>query len=140
MNAHMNAQLNTDRNGKWKELRTLLQIVALPVTGQMRLVSNDCCRLELLARKLRSWRRELPAELAATLTPEQEDVLAQLERQLARTCREPVSPRWTERAMRRSAGVREARRLARAALLRFGWWLELPAHDLLQRSGLVTCV
>jgi hypothetical protein len=79
---------------------------------------------------LGAWRDELSPELAATLTTEQKGVLAQLEQQLANACRESVSNRWTERAMRQSDGVRQARWLARAALVRFGWCLELPAQDI----------
>jgi len=74
----------TDR--EWEDLRKLLHLVALPVTGHVRLVGQDCCRLELLARALSNWQLKLPAELQARLTPHQVQILAQLERQLARTC------------------------------------------------------
>lgn len=116
-------------DAKWEQLRNLLQLVALPVTGQLRFLADDCCRMEYLARALRAWRRELPVELAATLNPGQEHVLAQLERQLVNACRERTSPLWTDRAMRQSEGCRQARRLAREALLKFGWFLEVPPRE-----------
>lgn len=116
-------------NAIWEELRNLLLTVALPVTGQMHVLEDDCCRLQLLAGALSAWRRDLPIELAATLTPPQERVLVQLEHHLAQACRRSPSPLWSEMTMRQSARWRQARRLAREALLSFGWLLELPAPE-----------
>ena len=118
-------------DAKWEQLRNLLQLVALPVTGQVHFLADDCCRMEFLARALRAWRRELPVELATTLNLNQERVLAQLERHLADACRERTSPFWTDRAMRQSQGCRQARRMAREALLKFGWVLEVPPQEAL---------
>ena len=49
-----------------EQLCALLQLLALPVTGQVRLVPGDCGRVEQLASTLHRWRQGLPAELAAT--------------------------------------------------------------------------
>lgn len=113
----------------WKELRYLLQTAALPVTGQMRVLADDCSRLQLLAGALSDWRRELPADLAAVLTPDQDRALQRLEEHLAHACRNPDSSPWNEINVRQSERWRHARRLARAALLSFGWRLELPAPE-----------
>lgn len=117
---------------EWGELRSLLQIIALPVAGQVYLLPDDCCRLEVLTNALATWCQQLPARLKAMLTSEQERVLAQLEQQLVHTCSESAAPMWTDLAMYQSEGLRQSRWLARVALIRFGWLLELPDREFSQ--------
>ena len=122
-----------------EQLRHLLQLIALPVTGQVRLVADDCCRLELLARGLSAWRRGLRARPAVTLTTDQERILAQLDHHLAQVCLEPSSPLWRDLVMRQSEGWRQARCLARQALVHFGWLLEVPPLESAREFSAFVC-
>lgn len=109
-----------------QELKSVLQMLGLPVSGQVWLVEDDCTRIAVLTGAFTAASYAAHAEAGEVLTPEQVKLLADLDRLLAEVCRRSSARPCSELALRRSADWRQVRYLARLALLRFGWTLELP--------------
>lgn len=112
-----------------QQLKYALQMLALPVTGQVRLIADDCTRVELLAAAFNASYRAVRAEPEAPLTLEQTAAMARIDRRLRQISRE--SP-WTicrEAALRKSAEWRSVKQLAREALVSFHWPLEVPPPE-----------
>lgn len=114
-----------------QELKTVLQTLGLPVTGQVRLLEDDCTRIAILAKAFASARRAVQAEAGDGLTIEQVALLAELDRRLDEVCRQACVPLSSELALRQSADWQQVRGTAREALRRFGWTQELPPHEVL---------
>ena len=110
--------MNTQSN----ELRAVLQALALPVTGQLRLYPNEACKV---SRLIQEFEQSEPLFVAAAdcLTVAQKEVLASLRRDLMRVC---LDHTCTDVALRRSDVWRRVRLLARSALVAFNWPLALP--------------
>lgn len=110
-----------------QELKSVLQTLGLPVTGQVRLVEDDYTRIAILTDAFSAAHHAVRAEAGDDLAPEQVRLLADLDRLLVEVHRQSPTPRLcSELALRQSADWRQVRYLARATLLRFGWPLELP--------------
>ncbi|MCA9899122.1 MAG: hypothetical protein H6654_03030 [Ardenticatenaceae bacterium] len=109
-------------NTQQSELRAVLQALALPVSGQLRLYPNDACKV---SRLIQEFEQSEPRFVAGTdcLTNAQKEVLASLHRDLLRVC---LDHTCTDVALRRSDVWRRVRLLARSALLAFNWPLALP--------------
>jgi hypothetical protein len=103
------------------ELKWILQTLSLPVSGQIHLIEDDCSRIERLAGAFAAAHGAVHSNTSGALTPRQASVLAQLDRRLAGVRQQ--SNDW-----------REVRRMAREALLRFYWTLDLPPRDLSESS------
>ena len=118
-------------NRSVQELKYSLQTLALPVTAQLRLHQEHDCRVAELAHAFRHWRQTAGKELKERLTAEQAQVLARLDGELLALSDCPEEPEWSDLALRRCVGWRRIRCLAREALIRFNWPLDLPpmAHD-----------
>jgi hypothetical protein len=116
------------------ELKWILQTLSLPVSGQIHLIEDDCSRIERLAGAFAAAHGAVHSNTSGALTPRQASVLAQLDRRLAGVRQQSNSPLCTELAMRQSDDWREVRRMAREALLRFYWTLDLPPRDLSESS------
>lgn len=110
--------MNTQQN----QLQSVLQALALPVTGQLRLYPNDACKVSRLIQEFEQFEPVFVAE-AVCLTEAQKEVLASLRRDLMRVC---LDHACTDVALRRSEVWRRVRLLARAALLAFNWPLVFP--------------
>jgi hypothetical protein len=116
------------------ELKWILQTLSLPVSGQIHLIEDDCSRIERLASAFAAVHGAVHSNTSGALTPGQASVLAQLDRRLAEVGQQSDLALRTELAMRQSDDWREVRRMAREALLRFHWTLELPPRDLSEGS------
>lgn len=108
------------------ELKNVLQLLALPVTGQVRLVRDDCTRVDQLARAFAHAHDAVRAGGDLPLTRERAGALAQLDDQLARLSGPAAQDICSELALRRSMEWRQVRTLARESLVRFDWPLEVP--------------
>ena len=112
-----------------QQLKYALQMLALPVTGQVHLIADDCTRVELLAEAFSASYHAVCAEPEAPLTPEQTVAIARLDSQLRQLSRELPWTICREAAMRKSAEWRSVRQLAREALVTFHWPLEVPSPE-----------
>lgn len=104
------------------QLQAVLQALALPVTGQLRLYPNEACKVSRLIQEFEQSEPLFVAEVVY-LTEAQEAVLASLRRDLMRVC---LDHTCTDVALRRSDVWRQVRLLARSALVAFNWPLTLP--------------
>ena len=113
--------MNTQQN----ELRSVLQALALPVTGQLRLYPNEACKVSRLIQEFEQFEPLFVTEAAGGLTEAQVAMLASLRQELMRVCFEHTC---TDVVLRRSEVWRRVRQLARSALLAFNWPMVLPAQ------------
>ena len=120
-------------NDDLQQLKAVLQLLALPVIGQVRLVEDDCA-VEDLAEAFDATHHAVRTQLGGELMPEQVRTLARLDEQLARLRRESSPPLCSELAMRQSGDWRQVRRMAREALVRFSWTLEVPPAEVLSQN------
>jgi hypothetical protein len=104
-----------------QELECALQILAMPVTFQMRLDVGGACRVGALRRRYDVALRKLDA-----VTRRQAGVLSELDKALALI--RPF-PECSDSALRMNESWRRVRGLARVALLAFGWRLRLPPRE-----------
>jgi hypothetical protein len=109
-------------NDDLQQLRHVLQALALPVIGQVRLVPDDCRRIGALIGAINAAYPPVCAEIDAPITAAQGDALARLEAQLARVCGEATSPLRSELALRQSP--RMAAGTADGAGSAVGLWLD----------------
>ncbi len=109
-----------------QQLQYALQTLALPVTAQLRLHPCDGCRVEELALAFDRWQERVRWELSGSLSREQVEVLNRLDRKLLTLSGSRQKPAWTDAALRRSAEWRQVREVAREALAKFNWSLEIP--------------
>ena len=116
----------------FQDLKYVLQTLGLPVIGQVRLVEEDCSRIDVLSGAFASAHRAVQVEAGEALTAEQIALLAQLDQRLARVQQQTQAPLCSELAMRQSADWRQVRNMAREALVRFHWTLELPPEEVLE--------
>lgn len=114
-----------------QQLRMALQMLALPVLGQVRLVDDDRTRTMVLAEAFSAAHQAVPWHVGKQLIPEQTRVLVQLDDHLARLHGESSVPVCSELAMRSSSDWRQVRSLAREALVHFRWTLDVPPQALL---------
>lgn len=110
-------------NYQQDQLRAVLQALALPVTGQLRLYPYEACKVSRLIQEFEQFEPVFVAEAAESLTEAQKAVLASLHHDLMRVC---LDHTCTDVALRRSEVWRRVRWLARSALLAFNWPLVLP--------------
>jgi hypothetical protein len=115
--------MNTQQN----QLKSVLQALALPVTGQLRLYPNDECKVERLIQEFDQFEPLLLAEWAGCLTTAQIDLITLLRRGLMHVCGE-AGHNCTDVTLRRSKAWRKVRLLARSALLGFNWPLVAPTQ------------
>ncbi len=113
-------------NQQQNQLRTVLQALALPVTGQLRLYPYEACTVNRLIEEFEDLKPLFVAEFGDGLTESQVAVLNLLHQDLLRVCLEHIC---SDVALRRSGMWRRVRLLARSALLAFGWPLVLPPQD-----------
>jgi hypothetical protein len=109
-----------------QQLQYALQTLALPVTAQLRLHPCDGCRVGELALAFDRWQEKVRHELNESLTREQVEILNRLDRKLLMLSGSPRKPVWSDVALRQSPEWRQVRALAREALARFAWPLEMP--------------
>jgi hypothetical protein len=112
-----------------QELKVVLQTLGLPVSGQVRLMADDCTRVAILSGAFASASRTVRGEAGSSLTAQQRLLLAELDRRLEALCQQSCAPLGSELDLRQSASWRRVRRTAREALCQFGWTLEIPARD-----------
>ena len=75
-------------NDDLQQLKVVLQLLALPVTGQVRLVGDGCPGVEILATAFDAPYNAVQRKGASELMPEQVRTLARLDDQLSRLDRE----------------------------------------------------
>lgn len=109
-------------------MKHILQMLALPVIGQVRLIADDYRRVALLSAEFNACHQALCADVGHRLTPQQANALTRLDNRLLQLCRQSPAPLCSEVSLRKSPEWREVRMTARAALVRFGWRLEVPAR------------
>lgn len=114
-------------NMQQNQLRAVLQALALPVTGQLRLYPDEACKVSRLIQEFEQSEPPFLAEWNDCLTEVQRAVLASLRQDLMRVCHE-ADHACTDVALRRSEVWRSVRQLARSALLAFNWPLAVPTH------------
>ena len=107
-------------NSQQNQLQSVLQALALPVTGQLRLYPNEACKVSRLIQEYEQFEPLFLADWAGCLTEAQEAVLASLRRDLMSVCG-AEDHACTDVALRRSIAWRRVRLLARSALLTFDW-------------------
>lgn len=117
-----------------QQLKAVLQILALPVLGQVRLVEDDCDRVDLLAAAFNTAHLSLRDGGDLPFTREQVAALTRLDDQLARLRDESSSPLCSELALRTSHDWRQIRLAARVALARFNWKIAIPSEPLLEKE------
>ncbi|HRQ41674.1 MAG TPA: hypothetical protein PLD25_27450 [Chloroflexota bacterium] len=113
-------------NRSVQQLQYALQTLALPVTAQLRLHPCDGCRVEELALAFDRWQSKARGELKESLTGEQAEALNRLDRKLLMLSGSRFKPTWTDAALRQSLEWRQVREMAREALAKFGWPLDVP--------------
>lgn len=87
-------------NDDLQQMKVILQLLALPVIGQVRLVDDDCTRVEILAEAFDATHHAVRTQLDGELMAEQARTLAELDDQLARLRRESSPQLCSELAMR----------------------------------------
>lgn len=107
-------------NNQQNQLQSVLQALALPVTGQLRLYPHVECKMNQLIQDYEQLEPLFLAEWDGYLTLEQEIALASLRHDLIAAYAE-ADHVCTEVGLRRSAAWRRVRSLARTALLTFDW-------------------
>lgn len=112
-------------------LQTTLCLLALPVTGQVRLVADDRARVAILTGAFCATHRAIHSVPNARLTAEQALALARLDHHLAHVQQTACLPQVNDLALRTSREWRQVRLMARQALVRFRWTLDLPPPLLL---------
>lgn len=118
------------REDDLQQLRAVLQVLALPVIGQIRLVEADCARAKLLAAAFDATHHAVHSQVGRELLPGQARALARLGHQLADLDGEYLAPICSELAMRKSSDWQKVRSLARQALVHFRWTLDVPQQAL----------
>lgn len=113
-------------NRSVQQLQYSLQTLALPVTAQLRLHPCDGCRVEELALAFDRWQQKARQELSDCLSMEQVEVLNRLDRKLLTLSGSRQKPVWSETALRQSSDWRQVRDMAREALTKFNWPLDVP--------------
>ncbi len=113
-------------NRSVQQLQYALQTLALPVTAQLRLHARDGCRVEELALAFDRWQAKARGEMQEDLTGEQVEVLNRLDKKLLLLSGSRFKPAWSDAALRQSAEWRQVRAMAREALAKFGWPLDVP--------------
>jgi hypothetical protein len=113
-----------------QQLKGTLQMLALPITAQVHLDQNEVGRVERLRKIYRETHWHIRTEMAEQLTLGQKEVLARLDCLLFSM--NPGTNRlvWSEEKLRQDAAWREVRTVAREALHRFNWPLDLPSGSL----------
>lgn len=115
-----------------EELKYVLQTLGLPVTGQLRLVADDCSRIGLLTGAFAAAQHAVRVQEDDSLTPSQASALTDLGARLVEVQQQTRSPLCSELALRESADWQQVRTMARRALVRFSWTLEVPPDEVLQ--------
>jgi hypothetical protein len=113
-------------NRSVQQLQYALQTLALPVTAQLRLHACDGCRVEELALAFDRWQQKVRRELSDSLTSDQVEILNRLDRQLLTLSGSRHKPVWSDSALRQSKEWRQIRQMAREALAKFDWPLDVP--------------
>lgn len=113
-------------NRSVQQLQYALQTLALPVTAQLRLHAREGCRVEEMAAIFNRSQLQARQALKEQLTGDQAMILNQLENKLWFLVHSQFKPAWKEADLRRSADWRQVRNLARRALTRFDWPLDVP--------------
>ena len=109
-------------NKRVQQLQYSVQMLALPVTAQLRLYGGEKCKVSELAQALVYWQEAAHGELNA----EQTAVLDRLNRELTELCCSEKKRRWSELDLRKSCAWQHVRQTAREVLLLFDWPLDLP--------------
>ncbi|WP_420642790.1 hypothetical protein [Candidatus Leptofilum sp.] len=112
-------------NSQKSELRAILQALALPVTGQLRLYPNEACKVSRLIQEYEQSEPQFLAIWETSLNESQQAVLGSLRHDLMQICL-GADHACTDLALRQSARWQRVRVLARSALVTFGWPLALP--------------
>lgn len=112
-----------------QELKVVLQTLGLPVSGQVRMMADDCTRVAILSGAYAAASRTVRRDAGGSLTAQQRSLLAELDGRLDALSQQSCSRLGSELGLRQSAGWRQVRSTAREALLQFGWTLEIPARD-----------
>lgn len=115
-----------------QKLKAILQVLALPVIGQVRLVEDDYARTALLIQAFNVTHCAVLSTHGGELVPAQARALALLDEQLGQLGHESSPPICSELAMRTSSDWRKVRIMAREALIHFQWRLELPPQAVLR--------
>jgi hypothetical protein len=112
-------------NRQQNQLQSVLQALALPVIGQLRLYPNEACKVSRLIQEYEQFEPLFMVEVEGRLTEAQKAILASLRHDLMCICHE-ADHTCTDVELRRSKVWRRVRLLARSALLAFNWPLALP--------------
>jgi hypothetical protein len=119
----------SDLKGCAQQLKYSLQLLALPVSGQVRLGDDSCDKMETVLQAFNELHQTACAALRQQLTPEQAILLAQIESSFLWLRQDAGRSTWSDTTIRRSAEWRRIRYLARKTLVAFGWALDLPPAD-----------
>lgn len=109
-----------------QELNSVLQILALPVTGQVGLIQDDCSRVERLVGSFSVAHHAIRSGSDIPITAGRARALAQLDERLARLSGPSAPSLCSEFSLRQNIEWQQIRRMARESLVRFGWTLEVP--------------
>lgn len=115
-----------------ENMQAILQMLALPVSGQVHLDEQDLGRVERFRATFNASHGQLCRKVDYQLSRQQKEVLVHLAGLLFQMNPEPVWQTWSANTLRRHATWREVRRRAREALISFSWSLDLPKKALLQ--------
>jgi hypothetical protein len=107
-------------NQQQNQLRSVLQALALPVTGQLRLYPSEVCKVSRLIQEFDQSEPIFLAQSGGSLTTAQNGVLISLRNDLRIACGE-VDHTCNDIALRRNVAWQRVRLMARTALLLFDW-------------------
>lgn len=116
-----------DQKGILDQFKGSLQALAVPASDQLSLFPDFVCKADELALDFDHWYNV--AESHIKFTPEQTQVLAELDERLSEMSRNGSlfsEELWTEKGLETSEHWGRVRTLAQTALSEFGWTIEHP--------------
>ncbi len=128
--------VDDDRSAPFRQLRASLQALAIAGSDQRTLFPEVAPKPTELATHFDHWLSAVREDPLGELPGPETDALGALERKLATMSRDGAefdADLWTDAAVTGSPHWEEVRRLAAAALAAFGWSIDRPPANAVER-------